>query len=208
MRWKSRNVSIKPDPFTGEIMLHHFIACCLCLVLGNCVACQHNPYNTKCLPLNMQVVYQSAECGTIKDLPNQVWISDQGSLESVFARILSNRIGKQLPEFTEHFDFDRFGLLFLHMDEKPTGGFSFELLPDHSCLSGNTAVIGIDYIKPDPDAVVSQMITHPCIMIKLEKKDFNRIVILDQNNTPRGTLELNMSSYKLQNNRDSAGKGL
>lgn len=172
-------------------MVNHFIACCLCLVLINCFACQHNPYPTKCLSLNMHVVYQSAVCGKINDLSSQVWISDKRGLESVFTKILSNRIDNQLPEFAEHFDFDRFGLLFLHMDEKPTGGFSLELIPDHSCLSGNTAAIRIDYLKPDPDAAVSQMITHPCIMIKLEKTGFNRIVILDQNNMPRGTIELN-----------------
>jgi len=47
-------------------------------------------------------------------------------------------------------------------------------------VSGRSATVVLKRIKPEADARVAQVITNPCIWLKLPKESFSTIKILDQ----------------------------
>jgi hypothetical protein len=42
-------------------------------------------------------------------------------------------------------------------------------------------VVSVDWIIPEPDSAQAQVITSPCLLLRLDQQDFQHIKILDQN---------------------------
>lgn len=131
-------------------------------------------------PLDAEIIHKSTTCGKMSDMPNALWLTDKAKLATIFDKMNRRRIGGSLPDWGETFNFNEFGILFVHMGRKPTGGFHLEYIPGHAYVSGQTATVLLKWMTPAADDMVTQMITHPCLMLKLPKADFTRIEILDQ----------------------------
>lgn len=140
-------------------------------------------------PLDVQMIYESTSCGKIQDIPKDTpdarWVADKAHLKTIFNKMNRRRIGARPPEWVEDFNFTDYGILLVHMGQKPTGGYSLEYIPGRTYISGQTATVVLKWVRPDADALVTQIITNPCIMLKMPKADFSRINILD----PHGKLK-------------------
>lgn len=157
----------------------------LCFLWIGLFGCTHADTPQHSQPIDAAVVYESTHCTNTGDMPNALWIADKSHLKRIFDRMNRRQIGGSAPGWAENFDFKDYGILFVHMGRQPTGGYALEYLPGRTHVSGQTATVVLKWITPDPEAMVTQVITHPCIMLKLPKNGFNRIKILD----PAGNLK-------------------
>jgi len=159
------------------------LVCLLILWVGLPAGCTHADAPENRRPLAVQMIYKSTACGkmvdTLKDKPQARWIADRTDLEVLFNRRDRRRIGARPPKWVESFNFADSGILFVRMGQKPTGGYHLEYIPGSAYISNQTAEVGLQWVAPAPDQMVTQVITQPCIMLKMPKADFSRIHIRD-----------------------------
>ncbi|MBS3731294.1 MAG: protease complex subunit PrcB family protein [Desulfobacterales bacterium] len=129
--------------------------------------------------LAARTVYQSSTCSPNIQEPCARWIQNRRELAALFAAKRRSPDGRGLPAALRDFSFADAGLLLVHMGRKSTSGYSLELLPQSVRRTGHTAVINLKWNAPAADAMVAQVITHPCILIRLPKNGFSGIRVLD-----------------------------
>jgi hypothetical protein len=66
------------------------------------------------------------------------------------------------------------------MGQKPTGGYGLAMSEEVAYVSNGTAVLRLSWIEPSQGAILPQVITSPCILIKLPSDSYWRIHVLDQ----------------------------
>jgi hypothetical protein len=112
------------------------------------------------------------------------WIDSEKELISVMNKLNRNKLGGSSPALPV-IDYDHEGFLLIRMGQKPTGGYRIELASEKVLIRDRTAIISIRWIEPGKGAILAQMITSPCILIRVTKAEFNRIQVVDQNGTVR-----------------------
>lgn len=136
-------------------------------------------------PLSATAVYKGQQCGPVPagtnppDAPKALWITEAAGLKALGDSMAGRRINDGLPEPVSSFDFSAHGLLFVYMGEKPTSGYSLALVPEKACISGQAAMVTLNWQTPAPDAITAQVVTYPCIFIQLPKGNFSEIRVLD-----------------------------
>lgn len=162
----------------------------ICLLWLGLFGCARSEPAQHFAPLEVQVMAERPHCGQPAEMPNALWIAEKAHLKRIFDRVKRRQIGKSAPEWVESVDFKNYGILLVHMGRQPTGGYFLEYVPGHAHISQKTATIVLKWIMPDPDAMVTQVITNPCMMLKMPKAGFDRIAILDQNGRLKAAVDL------------------
>ena len=98
--------------------------------------------------------------------------------------MLSHRIGEGKPSIPQ-IEWDTHGLVLIHMGQKSTGGYGLELLRRRALLKGGTAYVRINWKQPPAKAIVTMMITSPCLLVKIQRGDYNSVAIIDQSGRQR-----------------------
>jgi len=158
---------------------------CICIWFAllsiGLTGCFHSGHSTgsKAIP-NVEVIYRGVDCQRHERKAAAVWINDREQLLQVYEQINTPVVesGKAVPP---HVDFSRFGVLVILMGQKPTGGFHLHLGEKQVFIQNDIARLYIHWVEPPPDAVVPQMVTSPCLMLKLSKGGYSQLYILDQN---------------------------
>ena len=136
-------------------------------------------------PLSAETVYKGVHCTPAQqtaeaaETAQALWIPDAAALKNLEKRTAERWIDSGLPEPLADFDFSAHGLLFVYMGRKPTSGYSLQLLPEKSFIRGRAAMVTLKWQTPSPDAITAQVITQPCIFIRLPKGEFTKIRVLD-----------------------------
>ena len=118
---------------------------------------------------------------TMKDA-SALWITNRKALEDVFSALSRRQIedGDVLLDI----DFDRYGVLYLEMGQKPTGGYSIDFIPSLSRVIDKQAFINISWNTPGEGVFLTQAVTSPFILIKICRADITSIVVVDQDEQP------------------------
>ena len=171
-------------------MRQKLAASLICLLWLGLFGCPHAEPPKHFESINVQVMNTRTHCGNTAETPTALWIADRARLTKVFDRMNRRQIGGSAPEWTENFDFKNYGILFVHMGRQPTGGYALEYVPGHAHISGETATVVLKWMTPDPAAMVTQVITTPCMMLKMPKTGFTRIEIIDQHGRLKAAIDL------------------
>jgi len=118
---------------------------------------------------------------TIHD-SSALWISSRAVLEHVYTVLNNHQLknSKTLPNI----DFDKYGVLFLEMGQRPTGGYSIDLTPSLSRVIDKQAVINISWNTPLEGLLLTQAVTSPFLLLKIYRADIISILVVDQNEQP------------------------
>ena len=133
-----------------------------------------------------EVIYRSTACPSSPIEPHAIWIDSPAERQRLTATLQRSRLmgsGMAIPEV----DFDTHGLLLIHMGRQPTGGYALALSTPTVLVRDGIAAVSIDWIRPESGATVVQMITAPCLLLKIEKRLFRAIRIIDQHGQVRAT---------------------
>lgn len=71
---------------------------------------------------------------------------------------------------------------------QPTPGYALSL--EGATRQGDTAIISVHWKTPGPDAVLAQVITHPCLVVGLPGGVFRKVDVVDQTGEAIGSLTL------------------
>jgi hypothetical protein len=110
------------------------------------------------------------------------WITTTEQIQKLVAGLDKQRLSENsLP--LKDINLDRCWVLLIEMGQKPTGGYSVSLNKQSSYFSDKpAAVICLNWDIPDQDAVLTQVLTSPYLILKLAKGNFTKVVVLDQEN--------------------------
>ncbi|MFC1524057.1 protease complex subunit PrcB family protein [Thermodesulfobacteriota bacterium] len=115
------------------------------------------------------------------------WIGETNQLHAFFQTI-NNRVIGGSPLQTD-IDFARDGVLLIAMGQQSTAGYSLVLADDQASVDNHTATVNIVWNKPPENQITAQIITSPCLLIKIPKGLFTRIRVVDQKNILRGEID-------------------
>ncbi len=62
---------------------------------------------------------------------------------------------------------------------QPTPGYAFQLVSARH--EGKTAVVELEWQEPSADAVLAQVMTHPCLVVGIESAGYETLIVSDQN---------------------------
>ena len=126
--------------------------------------------------LEVTVHYLSATCGSITE---SQWIADQQQYELTLAALHKGTISDSTAKFPV-VDFDRYGVLLISMGQQRTGGYSVKLASNEMNIVDGRGKVRVQWNTKKPGMITIQMLTNPCLLLKVPKGDYSAIDVLDQ----------------------------
>lgn len=123
-------------------------------------------------------LFTGQDCGEVADEAAAHWLNDEAAYQAELQKIMDVRPGSTaglLPV-----DFSRQGVLCIAMGFKPTAGFSLGLASGEVTVDNKTATVRITWNEPPVGALVPQMLTSPCLLVRLPKLGFTAVRVVDQ----------------------------
>ncbi|ODB86260.1 hypothetical protein A3195_11540 [Candidatus Thiodiazotropha endoloripes] len=81
-------------------------------------------------------------------------------------------------------------LVRVDMGQQPSGGYALKLLSDKLAIEEQTATLALQWSKPEPGMAQVQMITFPCLYLKVAKGDYTRLAVVDEEGNLKHSLDL------------------
>lgn len=148
------------------------------LLLAGCGA-KHQPADvaasasSAALRVNAAVIVQGAQCGgpepavrLVTDLHDWVSLVSGGRRAAVGAAAPSVDLGGGV-------------MLWISMGEQSTAGYSLSLVSGSVSRSGAELVVVIESVEPSPEDVVAQVITRPCLGLRLPPGEYPSVRVVD-----------------------------
>lgn len=151
------------------------------LLIPTLIGCQAiNANNETRDTVNVETLYSSLSCGgSSHQEPSPSWLESQEQLNLTWENLQSNLLGGKRP-VAPQVDFATHNVLLIRMGMQKSGGYRLELTKKTAIIEDHTAIIHINWIEPDEGAFVTQVITSPCLLLKLERGNYRTIHVKDQ----------------------------
>jgi len=133
---------------------------------------------------NPEVILSNHTC--VAGLDNR-WIASHQEYTELFMQLKGGLLSSaaQQPPVV---DFKRYGVLLLTMGQQRTGGYGVTLPPQPMTLNNNVATLKTDWMAPSPDMMVIQMLTNPCLLVKVPRGAYSRLQVVDQHHQVKAEL--------------------
>jgi hypothetical protein len=163
----------------------------ICILALSATSCRRNISNEAGpAHIDAEVVYIGTQCNGPAKGPSAEWVFDSGHLSIIYRRLQSHIIspnGIRPPEV----DFSESVLLLIEMGRMPSAGYGVELADETVLIANGTAELNILWIEPSPEYIHAQVITSPCIIVRLPISGYTSARVLDQNRITLIKLEIN-----------------
>lgn len=160
-------------------MKRHALFILYILILSG-TACSSGIHKSAPVYINAEVIYRGSQCNGPEKGPSAEWVLDAEHLSLVYSRLHRNIIGSSVSGPPE-VDLSSFILLMVDMGHLPTSGYGIELADRTVQVAGGTADIRVVWVEPAPGSMQAQVISSPCIMIKLPRTGYDSVSLTDQN---------------------------
>lgn len=133
----------------------------------------------------VEVLYSGSHCGGDGSEPQLRRITDEeqfrAARDAMFRHVLGNDHAERLPAP----DFHESIAVLATMGQRSTGGYGLELRDDRATLDNDALALSVTWTEPAEDAMVTQAITSPCLMLTLPRRDYDTIRAVDQDGKTR-----------------------
>ena len=150
------------------------VSCCVLPVQGTLHAAPGEQ-------LQINSIYQSAICGTITE---SQWLANQQQYETTYQALNQGIISDSKPKPVP-IDFSRYGVLLVSMGQQQTGGYAVKLASSQVEVANGRAKIQVNWVTKAPGTMTVQMLTNPCLLLKIPGTDFDVIDVIDQSGKVR-----------------------
>jgi hypothetical protein len=154
------------------------------LTLG-CRFMERNGHNGMNGAIAVAVLYAGEQCGAIQQGFQAVWLDRPDQL-----RQMAGHYGAAALWDKVQWDPDTEGALWIRMGVRPSGGYGLELLDPMAPVRHGVATVSVRWRKPDPDRFVIQVLTSPCLLLKLPKAGIEKVHIQDQDGSLRARVNV------------------
>lgn len=153
-------------------------------------SCVNNPQGAVAdATIAIETVHAATVCSGAPRVPTAIWIDSHQVLNLHWQRMLSHRLGdgkSPMPQI----EWGTHGVLLIHMGQKNTGGYRLELAHSHSRVQAGKVLVQVNWVEPPAGAIATQMITSPCLLLKIQKGEYRTVVIVDQSGHQRAGTDL------------------
>jgi hypothetical protein len=139
------------------------------------------------MPLKIAVLHASSQCGPAATTQ---WIASQEQFAALFQAAQAQMISPAPPQ-PPAVDFSQYGVLLVSMGQQRSGGYAIKPAREELIITNGSAELAIHWQEPGPGMMVIQVITHPCIFIKVPRGNYQTLRIVDQDNKVRAELAVN-----------------
>jgi hypothetical protein len=147
-------------------------------VFAACASHRPKPPST----VKASVVRASAQCGGEQTGPSARWIGTEGAF-----RAAMGAGGVFGAEPDPPVDFKREGVVAVYMGQRPTGGYGLTLESEDVAVANGVATLVVAFHEPSPGGMVIQVLTSPCLLVRLPKVDVREVRVVDPGGTVRAS---------------------
>jgi len=143
--------------------------------------------------LAVAAVRGSSQCGVASPAP---WVRWLGEADAWHQALPQATIGPTLGSApgaspaAAALDFEREGVVLIGMGERRTGGHTVELASPVARRTGRVAVVRVAFRSPAPGALVAQVITSPCLAVRLPRAGLDEVRVATEDGTVLGAAPL------------------
>lgn len=131
----------------------------------------------------LRILYQDDLCGGNRPTSSLTLVAGADQLERILSAVNGRKLGPSPP--APVVDFDAEYVVYIQMGQKPSGGHGLELADPYARIDDGTALFRLRWIEPEPGAIVTQVLTNPCLIVALPKGAYRWIVITDESGNVR-----------------------
>ena len=130
--------------------------------------------------LPIELLYGGGQCGGL-ERPAVAWIASPEAWRQLYGEVTSPRMN---PPPAPVVNFSREGVLLIAMGQRPSAGYGLSLDGETTVRDGVLAV-RVDWREPQPGYRLAQVVTSPCLLLKVPAAAFTRIQVLDREDRVR-----------------------
>jgi PrcB C-terminal len=119
------------------------------------------------------VVRASAQCGGDVSGPAARWIATEGELLAAMGA--GGAFGVESPKV----DFRREGVLAVFMGQRRTAGYALALQDPTVAIADGVGKVVVRFEEPEAGAMVAQVLTSPCLLVRMPKDALRQIRVVD-----------------------------
>jgi hypothetical protein len=134
----------------------------------------------------VEVIYAGAQCGSQDTEERATYIADAATLARSYAATRRFILNGDTPP--PAVDFSREAALLVSMGTKPTAGFGLSLTDKPARIFGNTLEVILDWQSPPRGSAVAQVLTSPCLILKIPRDGYNEIRVFNRAGRTRARL--------------------
>jgi len=127
------------------------------------------------MKVTASVVRAGAQCGGDGSGPYARWIATEGALRAAMGS--GGVFGAEAP--SPPIDFAREGVLAVYMGQRPTAGYGLALHDPTVAIAGGVGTVVVRFEEPAPGAMVAQVLTSPCLLLRLPREDLREVRVVD-----------------------------
>jgi PrcB C-terminal len=138
----------------------------------------------------VEVVRATAQCGdegegvTVRRLASDRELRGEGRLEDEIRGAARRQLEGPSP------DFDREAVLLVSMGRQPSAGYAVELARPVALVKGEVAGLQVALRRPAPGAITAQVLTAPCLVVKLPRQGLAEVKVADADGNVLGAVKL------------------
>ena len=169
-----------------RLISEQFMAVCLMgLVLVSLAGC----VTQKATPLRLKVrtLYSSAVCNSSSDRASATWLNSPEALAAAYGRLTRSRINAGPPPYV---NFSDHNALLIEMGRRSTGGYLLSFAAPFVFVTDDRAQIHVNWIEPNAEAITTQLVTSPCLLLEIPKASFSSVQVVDQSHRVRAAVDI------------------
>jgi PrcB C-terminal len=127
------------------------------------------------------VVRASAQCGGEASGPAARWIATEGAFHAAMGA------GGMFGGEATAPDFRKEGVLAVFMGQRPTAGYGLALHDPNVAIVDGVGKVVVRFEEPEPGAMVAQVLTSPCLLLRMPKQGIRQLRVVDPSGTQRAS---------------------
>lgn len=158
------------------------ILCGLCILWIMTGCATETPQAESVSSVPVAVLFSGNQCGGPDPLFSAVWIAAPSDAPPLHLAKIGGNGGKL------QWDPENEGAVWVRMGRRPTGGYGLSLLSAMARVADGAASIRIEWREPPPEMFVAQVITSPCLILKVPRSGIRVVHIEDQDGVERASV--------------------
>lgn len=132
----------------------------------------------------------AAHCAHPDASGKALWLDNAAALREAYAALGGQRLGAP-PAARPEFDFARYGAVAVFVGQKPAAGHGLSLGDPAVFVKNKTAELRLNFETPAAGSLTAQVVTSPCILVRLPRAGYTALRIVDQHGKTRHQLTIN-----------------
>lgn len=126
--------------------------------------------------LPLETIYQSSQCAI--SAPTLKRVENADELRQLMHNPATRMLTAKQSRPPNLADFGKASYVVYALGQKPTAGYGIKQHSDQAFLDADILRLPLEESRPEPGMMRAQVLTSPCLVLRLPKIEFNRIELV------------------------------